>query len=134
MNKEIDEICCRFAGLEPLWFILYPKSPSTGPSTRRKGPFKKPDAERVAATPSRYGIPSGIEPEYPPVSTSWEAAGWLSAVLRKKGIRYEVIAEMDHVYVHVIPAAEAEKYYMKASDFPMALALAVAELAKQQQQ
>ncbi len=111
-NEEINEAACRLAGLKSILgheFAFDPKCPERGWCLR----CFKPRAEHL----------------FPPVSTSWEAAGRLMDALSAKGIFHRL--EYDFTRRH------GERYYStvdfekaKSDSGPMALALAVVALAE----
>jgi len=116
-NKEIDEICCQFAKIEPnrreLCNCSYPKHED--------------------------GCSQPLEETYPPVSTDWGAAGRLMDALCVLGYRIDL--EMDPTeplekrwqcnYASG-PWNRINAYLVNASTGPMALALAVVALAENQ--
>jgi hypothetical protein len=107
-NEELNEACCRFAGIEP--------------------ELKHADkCEYQLDSPSMGCCDARLV--YPSVSTDWGAAEKLSTALRGKG--YRLTAEFFSKYVYVrFHHDESDKLWSHAKDFPMAFALAVKALAE----
>lgn len=122
-NEDLDKICCEFAGIEPVTGHKY---------------------VAVDGHPEIGWCAYCYRPKYahlfPPVSTSWEAAGQLMDALAEKGImaapspvRY-LVGDRGVKWVARAfdSASQRGTDEMESDDSgPMALALAVAALAKE---
>lgn len=121
-NEEIDAAACEYAGLEPLYTPL-------ADCNNRNCPVGCPDNHCV----SEHGPFTGKEFEYPAVSSTGDGMLLLMEALKSKGIFHRVEYDSDrrvgHAYYSTVDFEKAN-----ADSAPMALALAVVELAKAKEQ
>jgi hypothetical protein len=106
VSTELDRICCQFADPDQflgLWYVHEC---------------------------------SGLYPSEPrPISSDWGAAGRLMEALQNMAVigKFQLFATSQYYTVSLkqCPYAKSIEYFAHSEHFPMALALAVAELAKE---
>lgn len=125
INRKLDERCCTFAGVGAIG------------SGRKDRPADWVSTfsflELQKALQDSGEDPQVVYSVYPPVSTNWGAAGRLSEALESIGIRW-TRSPLGEVSVFTERGSGQFKDFRQAVspkglEFPMALALAVAEIA-----
>lgn len=132
MSTELDRICCEFAEIYPDGWAFWFHGERVFRSTVHLSELAANQARDWNR--DRGSVCDPACAVYPPVSTSWEAAGRLMEALHRKNLAATEIAcdwrnskSAWSGYASNPHEGEFRKY---ADSGPMALALAVVELAK----
>lgn len=125
----MDAICAKFAGLEPLRWIVADRADNYW-HAKTRARCEAFIAEN-ANDPEIAGCE--IKPEYLSFSTDWAAAGRLMDALQAKQLSIHLHSYHDPIYTNCMIYSGISKKTVDAmhESGPMALALAVAELAKE---